>query len=96
MQDVTLPNDETLHVDKSEEWTINPKIISNRRANDITPNKEPLENKNASLFEKLKRKSNSVLDDGDLNKVLLTLINRKQFVYTVSHILEYVFKCICC
>jgi hypothetical protein len=96
MQDVTLPNNETLHVDKSEEWIISPKIITHRRTNDNKTTKEPLENKNALLFEKLKRKNTSVLDDSDLNKVLLTLINRKQFVYTVSHILEYIFKCICC
>ena len=36
------------------------------------------------------------LDDADVGKLLLNLINRSRFEYRVRDILEYIAKCVCC
>jgi hypothetical protein len=47
-----------------------------------------------SIEDSLKEKD--TLDDTDVHWVLLNLINRQRFVYTVKDIFNYVTKCIRC
>lgn len=47
-----------------------------------------------TIDDALKRKE--LLNEEDINNVLLTMINRKRFKYTVVHIIEYLCKCLCC
>ncbi len=42
-----------------------------------------------------KMKAKGILDEGDIAKILLNLINRRRFDYRVRDIVEYIGKCVC-
>ena len=44
----------------------------------------------------LKLKNTEQLQERDISTILLTLIHRKRFKYTLIDVLKYIFRCICC
>ena len=53
----------------------------------------PVTSRYGDIEEVMKVKES--LDEGDITKVLLNLINRRRFDYRVSDIIEYIGKCVC-
>ena len=47
------------------------------------------------LEKHLKSKTKNFLNSNEIHTILINLINRKRFNYTISDVLHFIFRCLC-